>query len=1821
MELINSRYKIVDCVEKEHGYSQYIAWDLLRNNDKVFLYLVNETQATKPFIEYCNNNFYEKSSYKQESLMKVYGYDIVETIDDKHIDDTIFFYTTDYIESKSIASLDTPLNEYEILSVYKQISCALDFLFYRGIVYKYIGVETIKLVNDGNELIVKLLDIISVQRMEFIRSYLHPLTRNFLAPELKYDNELGGYTDVYSLGSLLYYLLTLTQLNHTSLALQIEEYTKTGPGSIKLKLLSLIQKMTNTDVESRYKTLQECNEQMQKIFGLDEAIERLQDVDKLNFKTAVVGRDHELKQIMDVCVQREDGTKRFNKNLVIINGDKTIGKTRLLNEIKNLVKWRKYKAFNIDISQNTEGFREIIASVLKQFIKIAPETLIIKYGKELVKLVPELMHNRSILPSQVLAEEQEEMRLFDRITNFMLDVSMNYPSVLLMDDFHLADKTTANFIDYFLKLKTIKKSPLLLILAYIDEEFYYPENKVFIENWSEDNALYIKLSRLSMEETAKMIKNILGWHKDPIFFASRIMKETEGTPGYIEEIMKELFSQKLLIVDYSTKYKGFAPAATVDNYDKIMISRNIDESILKQVNSLDSNMRDILDVVSLFNTAISKNIISQMLEEKNYDFEVYLSNLTQLKILNEKFDDWGYTYGFHTQDFKKYIYSNINGSRKGQLHIKASSVIEQIYLKEKRENKDELIYHLIQSNQKDKAIDYCIEAGKQMLKLFVYEQANTFFDKAYQLLDDDMDSRKLDVVMLIGEANKNLWKNNDAINYFNKAIQLATLQNRQEKSIDAKNKVGLIYSIRNEFDLAQVYLVEAISKSKEVEYIDGRMEAAYLLSRVYMQIREFFKMKNIAEEYYNYAISHNNLYYMGMFISQMGVGEYFESNILYAMELFKKSVDFLEKANKIEETARPINNIGVIYQEHLQDTQSGRMYFEKALKICQQYHRPDGMITYNNNIADSYIAEHDYYKAIDVVKKNLEVALDYEEEISILLVYSSLIVSYTNIGEYQQAYTYLLKANTIYINRNFQSKGIYLETYLEACTKLYMAMGAFDEAFLMLNEFFDKFKDTEPLILLRMRKLYYFNKYKVNKKVDYNELLSIISEYSETTYIRDRRMILLEGAYHFIERGMMAQAKLLLVEDSSLVRFINNDYLELKRTYIESFLVESNEQLLILESLLSHNKLDQCKEMHWLIHAQFGRLYLVSKDYYRMINSFLNALDVIFLLYNKIPLEFRRSYLVLDDKFLVRENLVSIENLLKADEMNVSNNFKENKLNNCNEKLLNENNFESFFDILDLQNVLENKRFYELALENYDKVNQTQITCIDELIDSLSNNSTYNLTLLLQLACRTTLAVRGVIVTAQEYKYQTIAEVGQGISREKVDSIVESTSIAPKEIFVKSNLNPAYDFNREYFYKDTRAIICLPIYKENETLRNGIHYEDDSENINEIQKKVIGYLYLETDKVLNNFTEDSLSICRKLIRLAAVLITNHNLTIFSSIDKMTGTYVRKYFEQVFEEEIVRAKLTSTPLSVIMFDIDHFKNVNDTFGHQKGDAVLTEIGKIILNSVRSTDYVGRYGGEEFVALLPGTSKEEAFSIAEKTRKRIENTRFIENDIKLTISCGVSSLPYDGNDQAQIIEKADQALYTAKESGRNKSILWEDGVVLKNKRVDKLAGVVTGNIVQDQRNVLVITEIIELISDNSSLENKIFTILGRLVEILEAEDGILLIVNGGDVKNKYYRRRFVEDWVSSFRFNEGFVKDAIQSGQGKYLIDWEDLNSFDPLTNTPNWKSVIVIPIEVNKIVCGVIYLSVPIKEKEFDYNAYNLVQIASSIVGAILKTTK
>ena len=203
------------------------------------------------------------------------------------------------------------------------------------------------------------------------------------------------------------------------------------------------------------------------------------------------------------------------------------------------------------------------------------------------------------------------------------------------------------------------------------------------------------------------------------------------------------------------------------------------------------------------------------------------------------------------------------------------------------------------------------------------------------------------------------------------------------------------------------------------------------------------------------------------------------------------------------------------------------------------------------------------------------------------------------------------------------------------------------------------------------------------------------------------------------------------------------------------------------------------------------------------------------------------------------------------------------------------------------------------------------------------------------------------------------------------------------------------------------------------------------------------------------FDDEELGVLSLLALLAAGRIRNaFHLEKLIYVDPLTGVFSRRFFEEQIVREVERANREQIPLTLVMVDLDNFKEVNDRFGHPAGDAVLTGVGTLLNDHVRKIDMVTRFGGEEFAILLPGADREQAVVICERLRSIVETLSVPESSsglFRLTTSIGIALYPdhvgegASGTDaRRELLERADRALYHAKKSGKNRVVVWEESL---------------------------------------------------------------------------------------------------------------------------------------------------------------------------------
>ncbi len=262
---------------------------------------------------------------------------------------------------------------------------------------------------------------------------------------------------------------------------------------------------------------------------------------------------------------------------------------------------------------------------------------------------------------------------------------------------------------------------------------------------------------------------------------------------------------------------------------------------------------------------------------------------------------------------------------------------------------------------------------------------------------------------------------------------------------------------------------------------------------------------------------------------------------------------------------------------------------------------------------------------------------------------------------------------------------------------------------------------------------------------------------------------------------------------------------------------------------------------------------------------------------------------------------------------------------------------------------------------------------------------------------------------------ETRMEAGSGLAGWAVENREAAVINNPYE---DERFSPSIDYLAGF---KTRSLLCVPLISRN---------------------KILGVVEIINKKGDEGFSTAEKNILKTLVKPAAIAIDNAQLfeetKELSIKDEITDLYNSRYFSEKLTQEVERARRYDSRISLIFMDIDDFKVVNDSYGHMVGSNTLTEVGGIIKNTIRDIDIGIRYGGDEFIVILPNTGLEGSKTLAERIRKRVEKHVFYtgeENEFSITISCGIATFPDTAEDEESIIRKADQAMYYVKEHGKN------------------------------------------------------------------------------------------------------------------------------------------------------------------------------------------
>jgi diguanylate cyclase (GGDEF)-like protein len=1796
VEIINNRYRIKELLNQDKHATHYSVYDMRDDNKVLLLHLLNSEYLPKSIIDFFVDRFIDIKNLTSERIVRNYNFNTLSYIDKQRQMEPQYFFTSDYYkQTVELIQLSKKLAFSQKISLFIDLCTVVYYLHQKGFIYGSLNWDTIKAVEEDGEYHILLQDIASVELTKLVQDEKIEYAF-FKSPQVLAGIKPNETSDLYSLGVILLAIIRENSLILSPMDEVSNLASETNDPNV-LQLVPLLEKLlTKGDsYESVYDVVVELNQLLQ----TDYSIVYKEEYEGLNIYTKLIGRENQVDTILrayEKMVSYQTGNRIF-----FVQGANGIGKTRLLQEVNFLFDLSKASVYSsFSLNGLADSNKQVWIDILRKLIMETDQQIVEKYNDELTKYFPELT-DKGVSVHHVKEEEITKYRLLNRIAGFISESIQSRPTAFIIDNIHLADDFTIDTFNY-LCTEVLENTNLTLIFSCDDSEVSWNSVAMeFVNNMKKRaDSETIRLEPLDENDTGEMIKSILTMPFVPKNLSRRIYSQSYGNPLFITEIMKDLYSRHVIYIHDETARWSIDLPAEDSNYNLLELPDSVEQALVNQLKDIDSFSIEILKIISIFQKPISIEIIEQFNLDSN-SIEESLLVLGKNGVIHRLIDDSSYLFDFRSKVLKNIVYDKILPDEKLEKHRKAAELLEEKLETTASGNFDEIIYHYVQAND--------------MKKVKMYYRLNACNMKAVRNTKAEIENlihileltenleEKTELLIEIGSLLSDTGDIPQALTYLHDAEQLANSE-RNAKQIIAVNVILananlLLYS--NEKVLAYIDKVEkelTYYPDEEAQLEIKRIRAMLLLDDNYLtEAREqLLEVIEACGERYH-KIKGNAYRTLGFIYFHIGKPE-------EALQAYDNSIQALEEIDYTRGVLLALNNKGAVYAEIYEDYDKAMEYHLQVKNLSVEYGIFTSEVFGLINIAEANFNKYEFETAYEHFNVALTKAERYKMIQEKFMILNFLTLVSLEMDRYSDAFTYFKRLRQD-IEEN-PNKGFDIGSFYSTCAKFYQVLGNYDEAdrynqkviaFHSENEHISKYQSKMNVLINQLR-----SSEEMENSILVDEILSVGEKITN-------KQINFEGLCDAINilshKGDFVLAKKLLTK---VHQYIAEDSpIRLMAIYKHAQgMVEIGENpenaIRDFEGSLALAKKSKSRELISRITADLGASYYALGKYYDAANYFLESVENIKTLNVQLPTEYRVNFMngrycanVFYHLDIIRKWVFSNQ------EIPVGNNHKPVLVTSLDDLdcMLRTNEITAF---------IRNQEFMQYISTQYMEQLSNGVLTEQDILKSLGNETQKKLDMIGKYLAGGTLATKGLIISEENGQDLTVLSSTNGNKQLTMNMSIFNRIRTTFKPILLSEFVKQDKLDHNLLPDDIRAIMCIPIIKHQ------AGQMDDSGTI-------LGYIYLETDKVVNNFNQSGLDACTELVGLLVLVLEKRQLKISASIDKLTGALTRKYLEDSLQNTVDFSQKNGKEFSIIMFDLDKFKGVNDKYGHQIGDKVLREVSSIILDNLDSNRILGRYGGEEFIIILPSTNVYEAQDFAEMLRKKVQGQRILGDQQDITLSMGIASYPENGQTVRELILKADQALYVAKENGRNNSQIWQKDFESQAKPANKLTGIMSGDEIRDARNVLALVELIQLTNKDYAQQDKLYQFIGRVIEIMEAQYGYVLLIDQNSIMKQYGRKSQDEEWVDNFTYNPEIVWDVIQRGQGLFKIDWETTDKINMVNGLPDWDSILAVPIMASGNVKGVLYLSAPTRLKEFGADELNVLNVYSDLISNILLCDK
>ncbi|KHD38723.1 diguanylate cyclase [Clostridium acetobutylicum] len=1787
MNIINNRYRIVDTIDDKQILTSLEVIDLLRNDSKLRLSIIDLKNFSDSAKDYIKNEFINLVNLNEKSIYRLYSLNVINSIDNKFTDDMKWYYTCEINrEADRLSDIVESLDENSILDIFLQVCVAIQYLNCSGYVYKNIDIKNIYVDYKDGKFNIKLNDLISAELDRINKKYKSRIEAiNF---KLNLDNYNDYQKDIieqiHKLGILLFELCKskfVKNIEIDDLSLLCDDKTNTDDimcsenphKKFLLKIAPIIDKMVS-NIDRSYTNIKDIVNHINDAFEKYVDTYEVRALEKLNYNVKIVGRDKEIKKVLNLCNFSKSGISK--SNLFIVHGKSGIGKTRFLKEIKYIFK------FNMDNVYYSFGSRDYIKrnvfdEIFKQILVSYDYRVIKTYERELGNEIFEML--KDIKKDSVDTKQKDE--LFDRCISFMNIMAERKKLVIILDNLDKIDDFSIDFIRYFYRRIRNTKN-IVIMFSYSDESIYVNNNISQFINSFKISFTDITLNELNFNGTNELIGSVLGTITPPKEFAKKIFEKTKGNPGFIIEVLKGLYVRKYIYVNEED-------GLWVTSYDKINeipIHSSLVKNIQNQINDMDGIELEVVNAMSIFNVRLNIGIIKMFFKE--YDdgiIEATVAKLIKRGAVEYIEEDSGIYYNISNKVIKTTLTEKMNAYYKSSINERAAEVLEKIDPDKYRE---EILYHFENSLNVNKIIEYYLGKYKHIIYVDNREKVISKIKRLVRTIRTDCSLSGIRLLIILGDLLLIDEKIEEAQIYFNLAVTLAESIEEYDVQFQALKRIVRILQtnsklkesrkyIRNQEKLLKKYYkleFELLIYTEEAFnfYINKEFERAISICN---NVLEKCNKGMEDVQFYAYYILSNT------FIEKRDMQKALRYNKICTNKKY-----FMENLTYVLDS---LNNIAYIYGNYYEDFSQCKNYLLEIFQIATNFNYSHFKLLSLSQIATLDFKQGNYKESYTAFKNVLDLSEKTNDKYIEVYCYCRLCKVCLVMYDIKSAYEYFIKASIRIVD--FENDLDIMNMYYIAAIETYLKIGLPKKS----KEYMEKFKEKYGPDNIKKKEevVECFIDYLIEKNEE------SVSNFQKAVHEMNINNKSVNSITTIIQLAVIVYWKkdleiFYIIYKKLSSYHIKNDVMKGAMKVIKALNASGEKMLKYSINAIRENEKDI--KVFKFLYANIAQYYIKNGNYIRAINYFFDYIDFIWRYFLSVPDKYKKDFAMC---YSIRDDLtkyIGIVNEYAGQEIILSKSV---------DVILNGDGIDKFYEGTNLKRLFYTRKFKKDLKKYYQSFIPREVSSRIDVMKNQVDSSITNIQNILRYLKHSLVAKKIYFILNQAQDEDTVVFTQ---NRNFIDNnilkenwVINDVNTRKKLIFIKR-----FGFKPEKKLEDDiKAVICMPVYK----LLSNFNKQDN--------KILSGILYIETDKILNNFNVDAINKCIELNGLLSLNVDKYTLKISSTIDSLTGVMTRRYLDVYIDEMLQKERNSNKEFTVFMYDLDNFKAINDKFGHGTGDTVLKEVSRIVRNNIDGESICARYGGEEFIVILPNYNVLKAYEIADGIREKIDRAKILGNKRSVTISVGLVSYPDMARSREEIFEKVDKALYIAKNTGRNKCVIWNERFNYKAKVTNKITGIVTGNPVKDSRNVLVTVEFMELLRSSSNVEEKIYNVLGRLVEFFEAAYCSIILLDDKQISHIYTRKIFKTEFVKKTYINDKIVQEVLEKKVGLYMIDWDNISGFDETTGMPDWDSIMVIPLNNKGIIKGILYFKVPTKIKEFKFEEFNFASAISNIVAALI----